>query len=110
MIGKRRKKEGGFRGSEVILDQLAGIRRRKRVGLISHGPLLRQNCRVTDDDGSQIGYITSGCPSPTLGCNIAMAYVPNEIENNVNVLVRNKAVTAVLSKMPFVPYKYHRKK
>ena len=85
----------------------------KRVGLISKGPLLRQHCSIVDDSGCTIGHITSGCPSPTLGCNVAMGYLPAEhsvIGNKVNVVVRNKAISAIVSKMPFVPCSYYRKR
>ncbi len=94
----------------MILNQLVNNIKHKRVGLVSHGPLPRQDCKIIDDNGSIIGRITSGCPSPTLNCNIAMAYVPvnsSKIGNNLNVLVRNKVVTTVVSKLPFVPSKYY---
>ena len=111
-LGKRRRREGGFCGSSIILDQLVKGVGMRRVGLTSHGPVLRQNCKITDSRGSVIGQVTSGCPSPTLNCNVAMAYVPKETDvvgNEVDVIVRNKPVKAKIIQMPFVPCTYHKK-
>jgi len=41
MLGKRRRKEGNFPGSSVILKQLTEKPKRKRVGFISSGPSAR---------------------------------------------------------------------
>eukprot|EP00124_Ichthyophonus_hoferi_P002325 Ihof_evm6s153 gene=Ihof_evmTU6s153 len=75
-IGKRRRTEGGFLGSDVILAQLAakgGLRR--RVGLIVDGAPARDHAEILDAAGNSIGKITSGVPSPCLGANVAMGYV-----------------------------------
>lgn len=112
MPGKRRRRDGGFPGSKPIADQLIKGVTRKRVGLISQGPVLRQQCKITDDKGSFIGHITSGCPSPSLGSNIAMAYVPKEVGNvgnEINVAIRNKIVKARICKIPFIPCTYYHK-
>ena len=53
--------------------------------------------------------MTSGCPSPTLKKNIAMAYVKNGMHKagtEVQVVVRGKKRKAIVSKMPFVESKY----
>lgn len=110
--GKRRRRDNGFPGSKLIAEQLTKGVTKKRVGLISQGPVLRQQCKITDDKGSFIGHITSGCPSPTLGSNIAMAYVPKEVGyvgSEVNVAVRNKIVVARVCTIPFIPCTYYHK-
>lgn len=107
--GKRRRIEGGFTGSSVILNQLPKNVTRRRIGLKSHGPVLRTSCPVLNDDGRTIGHVTSGCPSPTLGCNIAMAYVPKGVDkvgSELKVLVRKKVVQASVTKLPFVKCNY----
>ena len=109
-ISKRRRKEGGFLGSSVIIPQLTGGVTRRRVGLIVKGAPARSGTRITVDD-KEIGVITSGCPSPSLGVNVAMAHVASgnhKIGTNVKVLVRNKAQEATVTKMPFVPHQYYR--
>ncbi|GAU98299.1 hypothetical protein RvY_09463 [Ramazzottius varieornatus] len=112
-IGKRRRNEGGFPGSEVILGQLKNGVSMKRVGIVSSGAPARQGYPVTDQEGKPIGKITSGCPSPTLGKNISMAYVETPSSKNgtkVNIRVRNQDVQGQVVKMPFVPANYYHAK
>ncbi len=59
----------------------------------------------------ELGDVTSGIPSPTLGKNIAMGYVKNGFHKKgtqVEVEVRGKRRTATLTSMPFVPSRYWR--
>jgi aminomethyltransferase len=115
IIGKDRKVEGGFHGAEVIQRQLQpknkggqGVERR-RVGLIVEGAPAREGAEIIDDKGEKIGVITSGCPSPTLGKNIAMGYIKDGFHKSgtpVDVVVRGKKRKAQVTKMPFVPSKY----
>ena len=61
--------------------------------------------------GEQVGVVTSGIPSPTLGKNIAMAYVQDgwhKKDTEMEVEVRNKLRKAVRTAMPFVKPKYYR--
>lgn len=72
--------------------------------------MLRQGCEIVDDEGSVIGKVTSGCPSPTLGSNIAMAYVPPNMTKpgkEVKVMVRKNTINAVVTKLPFVKCNYY---
>lgn len=55
------------------------------------------------------GHVTSGCPSPSLKQNIAMAYVTSEFSKRgtpLQLQVYKKLVGAEVVKMPFVPTKY----
>ncbi|KAJ2738024.1 hypothetical protein H4S06_006518, partial [Coemansia sp. BCRC 34490] len=111
-VGKRRRAEGGFIGDSIILDQIAkkgGLRR--RVGLVVEGAPARAHAKVLSVDGEEIGEITSGVPAPSLGKNIAMAYVKkgfNKKDTALKVKVRNRIQDATVVKMPFVPAKYHK--
>jgi len=115
VIGKDRRTGGGFHGSDVILSQLkpkskggAGVERR-RIGLLVDGAPAREGAEIVSEKGEKIGKITSGCPSPTLGKNIAMGYIKDGFHKSgteVGVLVRGKQRKATVSKMPFVPSKY----
>ncbi|KAJ3215226.1 hypothetical protein HDU67_000713 [Dinochytrium kinnereticum] len=106
-IGKRRREEGGFLGSQKILPQLkkgAPITQR-RIGLIVEGAPAREHAQILAADGQVIGAVTSGCPSPVLKKNIAMGYVKGGFHKQgteVTVVVRNKPQKAVVTKMPFV--------
>ncbi|KAH8663150.1 hypothetical protein BGZ60DRAFT_380476 [Tricladium varicosporioides] len=115
VIGKNRKTGGGFHGDNVILSQLtpkskggAGVERR-RIGLVVQGAPAREGAEIVDSEGKKIGNVTSGCPSPTLGKNIAMGYIKNGFHKSgteVEVVVRGKKRKALVTKMPFVPSKY----
>jgi len=63
-----------------------------------------------DNNGQEIGQVTSGCPSPSLSVNIAMAYLPlKQCKSGtiVDVEVRKKLNKATVTKMPFFPAKYY---
>ncbi|RDW58371.1 aminomethyltransferase [Coleophoma crateriformis] len=115
IVGQDRRAEGGFFGDEIILGQLKpkkngglGLKRR-RVGLVVEGAPAREGADIVDDAGSVIGKVTSGCPSPTLGTNVAMGYIKegfHKSKTEVAVLIRGKKRKAVVTKMPFVASKY----
>ncbi|XP_016379784.1 aminomethyltransferase, mitochondrial isoform X1 [Sinocyclocheilus rhinocerous] len=109
-IGKRRRQAQDFPGADIIVPQIKAKTQRKRVGLISNGPPVRQHTPILSSDGRVIGEVTSGCPSPCLKQNVAMGYVEagfSKVGTSIQVEVRKKAVPAVVSKMPFVPTKYY---
>lgn len=112
LAGKDRRTEStaNFPGQSRIFSELANGPSRRRVGFEITGSPARQGCKVFNEDGSQqIGIITSGIPSPTLGLNIAMGYVSNgnhKKGTKVLVEVRKKMREAVIKSMPFVPAKY----
>ena len=67
---------------------------------------------ATRSDGTVVGKVTSGGPSPTLGRNIAMAYVPARLAalgTELKVIVRGKPAAAEVVAMPFVAQRYYRK-
>lgn len=110
--GKRRRNTGSFLGSEVVLQQLQSKPSKRRVGISSQGPPARNGAEVLNSGGQAVGIVTSGCPSPTLGNNIAMAYVPralSKIGTKLQLKVRKRTVPAEIVKMPFVPSNYYTK-
>jgi aminomethyltransferase len=84
-----------------------------RVALIvKEGAPAREGAEIADADGNVIGKVTSGGPSPTLGKNIAMGYVPpqfSELGTELKVVVRGKPAAAEVVALPFVAQRYHRK-
>ncbi|WP_372706906.1 glycine cleavage system aminomethyltransferase GcvT [Brevundimonas sp.] len=112
---KAKPPEGGadFNGAERILKELAEGPGRVRVGLsVKEGAPAREGAEIADMDGNIIGNVTSGGPSPTLGRNIAMGYVPPvfaELGTALKVLVRGKPAAAEVVAMPFVAQRYYRK-
>ncbi|KAK4158183.1 hypothetical protein C8A00DRAFT_11052 [Chaetomidium leptoderma] len=117
---ERRTADAGYYGADVISSQLvakskggSGVERR-RVGLIVEGAPAREGVEIVSraEEGKEavkLGIVTSGCPSPSLGKNIAMGYVKDGFHKagtEVDVLVRGRPRKAVVAKMPFVPTKY----
>ncbi|HTK59460.1 MAG TPA: glycine cleavage system aminomethyltransferase GcvT [Sphingomicrobium sp.] len=112
-IGKRRRAEGGFAGALRILAELDSGAAQKRVGLLVEGKQpVREGALVLDAEGSEIGRITSGGHSPSLGRPIAMGYVATAFAEPGTTLTleqRGKLFQATVAPMPFVPHRYHRK-
>jgi len=113
-VAKRRRIEGGFLGSNVIIDQLKHSPIKKRVGLIacSAGPPAREGSAISDPDTNVgVGATTSGNFSPTLGKNIAMAYLPTSIATDfgkkLDCHVRGKKYEYAITRMPFVKSNYY---
>ncbi|MGW3950911.1 glycine cleavage system aminomethyltransferase GcvT [Streptomyces sp. NPDC004752] len=72
------EKEGDFVGREALLAAAARAERnppRVLVGLVAEGRRVPRAGYPVVADGTVIGEVTSGAPSPTLGRPIAMAYV-----------------------------------
>ncbi|WFD28376.1 aminomethyltransferase [Malassezia nana] len=112
-VGKDRREAGDFLGAQRVLKELKEGPPRRRIGLIvSQGSPAREGTKVFAEDGTtEIGRVTSGIPSPTLGQNIAMALVKNgyhKKDTKVFVEVRNKKREAMVARMPFVPNKFYR--
>jgi aminomethyltransferase len=66
--------------------------------------IARDGYKVRGPEGREIGYVTSGSPSPFLKKNIALAYVPVEfaaVGTEVKVEIRGQGVGAVVVPTPF---------
>ena len=112
-IQKRRRAEGGFPGAMRILAELDKGPPVKRVGFDVEGRQpVREGALVLDDEGSEVGRITSGGFSPSLQRPIAMGYVAAHLAEPSTALKleqRAKLFDATVATMPFVPHRYHRK-
>ncbi|NDA48304.1 MAG: hypothetical protein EBY21_13745 [Alphaproteobacteria bacterium] len=111
-IQKRRRIEGGFPGAQRIQYELAEGPKRLRVGLVpdSRQPA-REGTEILNAAGETIGVITSGGFAPSLNGPVAMGYVDAshaQIETQVQLIVRGKALGAKIAPMPFVPHRYVR--
>ena len=98
--------KGHFVGRDALLAiQEARGPERKLVGLeITGRGFGRDGYPVCTTDGTRIGEITSGGPSPFLKKAIAMAFVPLDyaaIETELAVEIRNQLVTAKIVPLPF---------
>jgi len=112
-INKRRRAEGGFAGAMRIMAELDNGAAQKRVGLLVEGRQpVREGASVLDGEGNEIGRVTSGGHSPSLGRPIAMGYVATALAEPGTALTleqRGKLFQATVAPMPFVPHRYHRK-
>ena len=95
---------GRFIGQDALQKIARDGLKRKLVGLKLEGKRsARQDMPVTKG-GKQIGAVTSGCLSPTLGYPIAMAYVDvaqGDIGNAIQVDLGKATVDAQVVAMPF---------
>jgi aminomethyltransferase len=74
------------------------------VGLTSEGRRAARSGAAVSVDGTEVGTVTSGQPSPTLGHPIALAYVDRsaaEVGTAVTVDIRGKAHDFTVTELPF---------
>ena len=111
-IGKRRREEGGFPGSDEILPQIESGPARTLVGIRPEGRApARDGTEILDQDDNRIGIVTSGGFGPTVGGPVSMGYVPPAFAapgTEIVLLVRGKPFPARVVPLPFVPHRYKR--
>ncbi|MCC6645383.1 MAG: glycine cleavage system aminomethyltransferase GcvT [Polyangiaceae bacterium] len=94
-----------FVGRDALLALKAKGLSRKLVGfqMVGRG-IARHGYPIKGADGAVIGVVTSGGPSPTLGTNIGLGYVPVAsagVGSKIFVDCRGKDVEAVVAQTPF---------
>ena len=113
-ISKQRRERKDFPGCEVILEQIDKGAPHHLVGLLPQDKgLLRPHAELLDKDGNTIGEVTSGGFSVSLEKPIALGYVAHGFESpdsEVFARLRNRQITARITRLPFVKHNYHRKK
>ncbi len=81
--------------------------KKKLVGfeIPEKGKIPRQHFKIKDAAGNEIGEVTSGTQSPSLGKAIGLGYVKTEfstIGSEIFIEIRNQAVKANVVKTPFL--------
>jgi len=89
------------RGEFVSKSALLEIKRqgikRKLIGFQMKGREIARSGYEISKSGKELGRVTSGGYSPTLGINIGFGYIPIElatIGNDIDIIIRNKPVAA----------------
>ena len=111
-LSKRRRELRDFPGAERVLTEREQGPIVKRVGLLVEGRQpVREGAAVVDDEGSEVGRVTSGGFAPSVGQPIAMAYVPLALSTpgtRITLAQRGKVHAATVTPMPFIPHRYVR--
>jgi aminomethyltransferase len=95
-----------FTARPILEAQKANGVARKLAGLemVDKG-IPRHGYKIQNAEGKEIGFITSGTQSPSLGKAIGMAYLEKDFAadgTDVFVMIRDKAVKAQVVKIPFL--------
>jgi aminomethyltransferase len=97
-------KPGDFVGRSALAARASAGPRRELVGLTLRSRRVARHGYPVMADGKEVGTVTSGAPSPTLGQPIAMAYLNAGTDARDAVLavgIRGEAVLAQLVDLPF---------
>ena len=108
------EREGGFPGAPIILDQIESGTKRLRAGLKPDGRApVRAGASLYADETSStvIGTVTSGGFGPSVGCPVAIGYVPSDKAREgagVFAEVRGKRLPMSVAPLPFFVKSYKR--
>jgi aminomethyltransferase len=98
----RLDKPGDFVGRAALAARAAEGPRRTLIGLLAGSRRVpRHGFAVLSEAGQQVGVVTSGAPSPTLGRPIAMAYVTGDSGGPFGIDVRGRTEPAEVTGLPF---------
>ena len=102
--------KGPFVGREALQQIKQNGVARKLAGfeVIERG-IARGGYEIRSRDGERIGFVTTGMPSPTLGKNLGLGYVPTELTkegSEFNVVIRDRPARARVVKTPFYKPRY----
>ena len=112
IIQETRREKANFLGANKILNQIKNGIERKRVGILPNTKApIRDGVELIDNDGKNVGMVTSGGFSPSLSKPIAMAYLDLAcVKGNKKfyALLRGKKIDCEVTKLPFIEHKYKR--
>ncbi|HNE50746.1 MAG TPA: glycine cleavage system aminomethyltransferase GcvT [Chitinophagales bacterium] len=95
-----------FIGKEILVQQKAAGLKNKLVGftMVDRG-IPRGHYLIKDAAGNEIGHVTSGTQSPSLGYGIGLGYVAvahSPIDSEIFIDIRGKLLKAKVVKLPFL--------
>lgn len=96
--------KGDFIGRKVLAKQKEEGVTRRLVGFrLTEKGFPRHDYPITSG-GEDVGVVTSGVVSPSLGVGVGMGYVPTELSKagtEIGIRIRNKVIPAVVQRPPF---------
>jgi len=96
--------KGDFTGKAALANQKQQGVTRKLAGFEMTGRGIGRDGYEVYVDGAPAGWVTSGGPSPTLGKNIGLCYLPSgkaKVGQPIQIMIRNQPVEAVTVPTPF---------
>jgi aminomethyltransferase len=96
--------KGPFFGRDAMLNAKREGLRRKLVGFIFEDKAFPRQGYPIQAGGEQVGIVTSGTFSPTLGRGIGMGYVPLPLSTpgtGLHVVIRDRRIPATVVSIPF---------
>ena len=96
---------GGFVGADAIVARRDAGHRRQLVGFVLDARGVARAGYALCHEGAEVGTVTSGAPSPSLGKSIGLGYVPPAqaaLETPLTVEIRGRQIAAHVVKTPFV--------
>ncbi len=101
--------KGNFIDAELLAKQKeAGVSRRLVGFVVDDRRVPRHDYTIEDMQGNEIGKVTSGTQSPSLGYPIGMGYVQKEFaapDTRIQIVAGAKKLAAKLVKLPFYKVK-----
>jgi aminomethyltransferase len=99
--------KGNFIGCDALKRTKEQGLSRQLVGFVIDDPrsIPRSGYKILDSENNEIGFVTSGSRSITLGKNIGMGYVARDYaneESKIFIKIRNKKAKAIVEKPPFI--------
>ena len=109
-ISKERINNGGFIGSDKIINQIRDGAKKIRVGIKPEGRLIaREKTKIYNESEEMIGEVTSGTFGPSVNGPIAMGFVDKNFskkETRIFLEVRGKRYPANICGLPFYKKSY----
>ena len=94
-----------FVNSEALAKEKANGPTRKLVAFeLTERGIPRHGYPIVDAQGQEMGTVTSGTMSPTMGLGIGLGYVPTHLSepgSKIHIQIRKNAVPATIVKLPF---------
>ena len=90
--------------ASLVTQKELGVQRKLVAFALEDRGIPRHDYPIVDIDGNEIGMVTSGTMSPSLGIGIGLGYVTldhSKLDSEIFIQIRKKALAAKVVKLPF---------